>query len=160
MVVFSSFCILVERYCSQDLLETPGCPWCPWVPPGCLLAASRVPPWCLLGASWVSPGCSLGAQMSPRCFPDVSQMLSNQFNSNKIKSNQIKSNQVKPNQIKSNLFNFNQIKSNQFNSRQFNSNPLLQLKHLFGLFRLSHIYLYAYYLLYTHTTCFIRTIII
>ena len=52
---FFIFCILAEtylRFCSQDLLETPGCPGSPWVPPGCLLGASWVPPGCLLGASW------------------------------------------------------------------------------------------------------------
>ena len=95
--------------------------------PGCLPGASWVP-WCLLRASWVSPGCSLGAQMSPRCLPDVSQMLPNQFNSIQFSSNQIKSNQINP----------IPIKSNQFNLRQFNSNPLSQLKHLFGVFRLGH----------------------
>ena len=91
-------------------------PWVPWLPPGCLLGASWVPPWCLLGASWVSPGCSLGAQMSPRCLPDVSQMLPNQFNLIQFNSIQIKSNQVKSNQ-----FNFNQIKSNQIKSNQLKS---------------------------------------
>ena len=58
MVPFFIFCILAERYwpfCSQDLLEAPGCPGSPWVPPGCLLGASWVPPGCLLGVSWVPP---------------------------------------------------------------------------------------------------------
>ena len=114
---FNFFCILAKTYrlfCSQDLLETPGCPGCPWVPPGCLLGASLVPPWCLLGASWVSPRCSLGAQMSRRCLSDASQSVqfnSIQFNSIQFNSIQFNSIQIKSSQIKSIQFQSNQIKS-------------------------------------------------
>ncbi len=47
--------MVLSPFCSQDLLEPPGCPGSPWVPPGCLLGASWVPPGCLLGVSWVLP---------------------------------------------------------------------------------------------------------
>ena len=71
------------------------------------------------------------------------QFQPNQFKSNQIKSIQIKSNQVKSNQTNSISIKPNQVKSNQTNSisiksNQINLNPLLQLKHLFGVFRLSH----------------------
>ena len=102
VVFFIFFCILVERcwpFCSQDLLETPGCPGCPWVPPGCLLGASLVAPGCLLGVSWVVPWSPDVSQMPPRCLSDASQSI--QFNSFQINSSQIKSIQFQSNQIKS-----------------------------------------------------------
>ena len=125
MVIFFIFLHLSLEVLTFLLPRPPGDSRVPWVP----LGASWLPPGCLLGASLVSPGCLLGVSLVFPWSPDVSQMLPNQFNSIQFNSNQIKSNQ----------FNFNQIKSNQFNSRQFNSNPSLQLKPLFGVFRLSHL---------------------